>query len=528
MEMQHKYSIGDKVRLVSMDKMGDYVNAWEQWANKIVTIREKRVRENPRYTEDGVLVRIPCLRYRVEETRRALPESCILGLASECPAENPEDDKEWVECWDCEELLLRDDAIFDPNSGHWFCQKHFDERFAPCECCGVMVDCEELIWIPSDDIHICGECLDREYVQCECCEEWFHADQDGSLHHSDGNEHYCASCVERYEYVVCDDCGRIGTLYEMYTTGDGLYYCKDCWDDRCVIHEYGYKPDALFHAVGELRPSYAPWNDLYLGVELELEVDGGDEDERDNLAMDLHGQSQDEELFYLKKDGSLDTGLEIVSHPCPLAYHQQCFPWERLAQICSAYGYTSHDAGTCGLHVHASRRALGTACGEYSEEKEESTIAKIILLFDRMWPQIVRFSRRKPSELRWGKRPVEDFDVKDTDLDIADKLEKYRSLGRYQAVNIQNTRTVEFRVFRGTLNMETFYATLDFVDLVCNYCRDTDLEVLVDATWADLLAYRPLSDDLRGYLERRHLLWKEATSCAEDEDEDEYDGEMDN
>lgn len=528
MEMQHKYSfysIGSKVRLASASDMGDRLRGWKSWASKIVTVRYTSFRDTCQLVAGmGVPVSEP--RYWVEETWRELPESLILGLASECPAENPEDDEEWVECWDCDELHHREDCVLDPSSEHWFCQRHFDERFVPCDCCGAMTDFGELTWIPSDGVQVCEGCRDREYVQCDHCEEWFHVDQDGSLHDNNGNEHYCATCVERYEYVACDECGHIDPWDEMHTTGGGTYYCEDCWDDHCAVHEYDYKPYALFHAVGELRPSYAPWNDLYLGVE--LEVDGGDEDERDSLAMDLHERSQDEELFYLKRDGSLDTGLEIVSHPCPLAYHQQCFPWERLAQICSAYGYTSHDAGTCGLHVHASKRALGMVCGEYSKDKEDSTIAKIILLFDQMWPQIVRFSRRKPSELRWGKRPVEDFDVKDTELDIADKLKKYRNQGRYQAVNIRNTRTVEFRVFRGTLNMETFYATLDFVDLVCNYCRDTDLKVLVDATWADLLAYRPLSDDLRGYLERRHLLPAEAAPCAEDEDEDEYDGEPNN
>ena len=44
---------------------------------------------------------------------------------------------------------------------------------------------------------------------------------------------------------------------------------------------------------------------------------------------------------------------------------------------------------------------------------------------------------------------------------------KTSGLGRYTAVNLTNTFTVELRIFRGTLRYKTFMATLQFVDLLC-------------------------------------------------------------
>ena len=40
---------------------------------------------------------------------------------------------------------------------------------------------------------------------------------------------------------------------------------------------------------------------------------------------------------------------------------------------------------------------------------------------------------------------------------------KTSGLGRYTAVNLTNTFTVELRIFRGTLRYKTFMATLQFV-----------------------------------------------------------------
>lgn len=58
-------------------------------------------------------------------------------------------------------------------------------------------------------------------------------------------------------------------------------------------------------------------------------------------------------------------------------------------------GYRSHAPGTCGLHVHVSRKALGK-----DVYKQEETIAKLLYIFERFWQEILRFSRRTESQIQ--------------------------------------------------------------------------------------------------------------------------------
>ena len=42
-------------------------------------------------------------------------------------------------------------------------------------------------------------------------------------------------------------------------------------------------------------------------------------------------------------------------------------------------------------------------------------------------------------------------------------VDEDRYNNRYMAVNLTNRNTIEFRIMRGTLNLESFYACIDFI-----------------------------------------------------------------
>ena len=66
-------------------------------------------------------------------------------------------------------------------------------------------------------------------------------------------------------------------------------------------------------------------------------------------------------------------------------------------------------------------------------------------------------------------------------MDILDHAKKGGHGGRYTCVNLQNTDTIEFRIFRGTLKLNTLFATLQFVDRICDvalYLTDDDLKAM--------------------------------------------------
>ena len=58
---------------------------------------------------------------------------------------------------------------------------------------------------------------------------------------------------------------------------------------------------------------------------------------------------------------------------------------------------------------------------------------------------------------------------------------------RYFAVNLVNTNTVEIRLWRGTLNLETFMATLKFTARLAELCREVRAVDLAGMSFSDLL-----------------------------------------
>ena len=77
--------------------------------------------------------------------------------------------------------------------------------------------------------------------------------------------------------------------------------------------------------------------------------------------------------MYIKHDGSIDEGFEIVTHPMSLDYHKNNMPWERIFEKALAMDYRSHQTSTCGLHIHVDRMALGS-----DHIAQEETIARIV------------------------------------------------------------------------------------------------------------------------------------------------------
>ena len=181
-----------------------------------------------------------------------------------------------------------------------------------------------------------------------------------------------------------------------------------------------------------------------------------------------------------------------------LDYHINQMPWRAILNKAVAKGYLSHQAGTCGLHVHISRNALGA-----NYEEQEATIAKILYFYEKFWNEILTFSRRTESQVEhWARRygggiinPKETL-----------KHAKNSHMGRYAAVNLENEATIEMRIFRGTLRYKTFMATLQFVDLLCEMAINLTDEEFQTMTWKEFA--KTVSADkaeLKEYLKIRGL-----------------------
>lgn len=250
------------------------------------------------------------------------------------------------------------------------------------------------------------------------------------------------------------------------------------------IEDYSYKPDPIFYGTGQ--PHY--------GIELEID-NGGDID--GNAGQIMNSVNFPMEHIYCKHDGSLNDGFEIVSHPCTLDYHLNELGWDKILKKARQLGYYSHTSETCGLHIHINRAALGT-----SIEEQENTIGRIVFFFEKFWDKILRFSRRTEAQAnQWASRYGGSTENPKETL----KTAKLSGLGRYTAVNLKNTFTVELRIFRGTLRYKTFVATLQFVDKLCNDAIKLSDEEFQTMTWKGFTASIENMSELKEYLKIRGL-----------------------
>lgn len=299
--------------------------------------------------------------------------------------------------------------------------------------------------------HWCESCTDDHAYRCADCSYRF----DELSHNNSHDERICSYCAE--SYFTCDECDN--TRPNEDYGGDGR--CQSCCgnDSSRVINDYSYRPHAIFH------PSRAECDATRAyGVELEVESVSGSLEDNAEEVQELTG-----DFAYLKYDGSLNNGFEIVSHPGTLAYHRTA--WEEFFAK-RPRGLRSYDTSTCGLHVHASKRGLTPL-----------QIAKIVFFVSAHDNShfIRRIAGRDAN--RYCKKVMKKLGDchRDDDRD------------RYHAVNLCPSHTVEFRLFRGTLKRESFFRALEFVDAIIKYCEPAARSI-EDATSADAFTSWLLGD----------------------------------
>ena len=348
--------------------------------------------------------------------------------------------------------------------------------------------------VEIDGEYLCPDCLEAETLVCARCGDRIWQDNNAG----DEQTPLCQRCYDRF-YTSCESCGRV------ILQGDAYFEDEDdtdpfCWECYCraqqnkQIHEYSYKPAPIFYGEGE----------RYFGVELEL--DHGGEDSGNACAI-MGRANLDRELIYCKHDGSLDSGFEIVTHPMTLDFHQTAMPWLDVLDEAVGLGYRSHQARTCGLHIHVNRTAFGD-----TEIQQELAIARVLYLVEKFWDELLKFSRRTQSQLdRWAAR----YGYKEHPMQILDRAKERYGRGRYFAVNLLNRNTIEFRLFRGTLKYNTLIATLQLVNKICEVAVNLSDEPLKALAWTTFVSGIQ-EPELVQYLKERRLYVNEPVEEGEE------------
>jgi hypothetical protein len=170
--------------------------------------------------------------------------------------------------------------------------------------------------------------------------------------------------------------------------------------------------------------------------------------------------------------------------------------YEHMLSVPKAHGFVSHDSGTCGLHVHVDRKFF---------PDEERGIKRLLFLTEKFYPEIFIFSRRHASKAEeWSKRYMPALEGALLTSKDAETVYTKATSGhdRYRMVNLQKAPTIEFRIFRGTLNPTTFWATLQLVTNIVKLARNAEDSILDAITWLDIVNYEKYPE-LSEYNERR-------------------------
>lgn len=232
----------------------------------------------------------------------------------------------------------------------------------------------------------------------------------------------------------------------------------------------------------------------YFGIELETELnDQSKLNEYTHKLNDLINDGQLGKRVKFEEDGSLrNHGCEIITQPMTPKYiieHRE--KTKEIMTLINQYA-TSHDNGRCGMHIHVSRASL-----------TEDAINQIYFVVETFKRELIAFSRRQnfsycefhsfdTSNIRNGYKYI------DKDYFIS-----HKTIGHYCCLNNANTNTLEFRFLRGTTNLNTFMASVELIDNICNMVMDG--KMINGTTWLDIINYKDEYEDLKRYNERRNI-----------------------
>jgi len=350
-------------------------------------------------------------------------------------------DELYVCCKDCDDFCLKEDATLMEEG--YVCED-CSSTYVECERCDDVVheNNSSTVCYSGRDRTWCDDCTESYAERCDDCHDL--SSNDDMYRSSDGQD-ICSSCRYSGDWYICDDCGDLVNCDEVCSREDSdESYCTRCWRNQTpkVIREYSYKPTPEFFGKG----------DMFFGIELEVEKSESKTDKHE-MATSIVNKH-----WYFKSDGSLSNGFEIVTHPMSPDYikeNESDFK-DMLIKLSSA-GYKSYDAGTCGLHIHISKKAFGTW-----------HLYRFMKFFVDNRDFIVSISQRKKEQLeRWATIEEESHGSL-----IYKAKNKSGNSKRYLAINLQNDETVEIRIFRGTLKPSSFFKNIEFTSALFAFSRD--------------------------------------------------------
>ena len=359
------------------------------------------------------------------------------------------------------------------------------DDFEYCEDTDSLINSYDAIW--CDDV--------QDFRHFDDVFKDFHGNYYGS------DEHLIYSEKKDY-YIYSDDAVRV---YEDDMRNYFWVHCDDLedyyfWESDDEYHTSEEEENELIKRYGKTRLSKldSDGKPYFIGVELEMELEGECQVEIENRLIstmdELHDINYYDNLLEYKEDGSLEDGVEMVTAPTSLKqFKKDIVP---LIQGLQKEGFTSERGGRCGNHIHISRNA-------FSEEAQ----ARLVLIYAR-FESIIKILSRRGDNVGYCK------DVLDTvtavSIDNAEEVVKnQKAKQKSTAINFNNSETIEFRVFRGTMNTNVLIANIQLIQLIADLAlQDLSIQDILDLTFNKLIQKMVEEDytELVNYCYKKELI----------------------
>lgn len=398
---------------------------------------------------------------------------------------------EYVECVRCGERIRLDTT--EETVDGLVCGDCFEE-YDECGYCYQMHRREDMIEVGNQVW--CEQCVENHATFCQECEQYHITECTSLVTTLHGDEMWCDDCISD-SACECAECGGCFVRDLAYYDEDSEdWYCEDCYGE-CggnLIRQYhsfnNWYPRHTIEQELELKQSQNKYFQ-HIGLELEIEVDS--DSSLGSVAIDLNNLITDDSIVF-SNDGSLNHGFEIITQPFTIEYWKEYNILKDVCKRARKIGCISHDTRSCGLHFHVDRESLS----ENTQLKEQEVIENIIMILETFKEEFEGFARRKRNSycsayLLDNNEPTLE-EVRDAVL--KDDYDRYRTL------NLRNSRTIEFRFFRGTLKYSTIMASLELVDNIVSIAKSNKLDGL---TFNDIINYNKEHIEIQEYVKERNF-----------------------
>jgi hypothetical protein len=288
-----------------------------------------------------------------------------------------------------------------------------------------------------------GTWAQQHYVtSCPCCGAFVAG--------SPSDRTPCSPCREEDAEMTCEVTGERLPLSRMVYHRSYQLWTKSGVYVESKVRGYHSRPRlSFFKQPDEITRRY-------FGFELELVLPGNKERVLSSMIVDQQAGAE----LYMNSDGSIGShsegdkrwscGYELISHPMTLAYASTSEKLKKAFFCLRTFNAAAIMNRTLGLHIHVSRRGF----------KDDNAIRRVHSFIYKADHRdfVVAIAGRDSSDSNY------------TSFNQTIPPSSLRGGTRYEAINYQNTETLEFRLFKGGVGLDYLLERIEFLDALIEFC----------------------------------------------------------